>query len=40
MANDIYLIRTMVIDVLLTFDFASILYKIYFLFRLLQPNEY
>ncbi len=30
---------TVVKDVLLSFNFAAVLYKIYFLFRLLQPNE-
>jgi hypothetical protein len=36
MANARYCLRTEMIDVLLSLNFAAILYKIYFLFRLLQ----
>ncbi len=41
MANDqnILVLETVVIDVLLSFNFGAILYEIYFLFRLLQLIE-
>jgi hypothetical protein len=38
MANDRYWPRNAVVDVRLSLYLAAILYKIYFLFRLLQPN--
>ncbi len=39
MTNDSNRLQTVVIDVILSLNFAAILHKIYFLFRLLQLNE-
>jgi hypothetical protein len=36
MAHDVYLSRTVVMDVLLSFNFEVVFYSVYFLFRLQQ----